>query len=1565
MLLPNTNLASSDTTLMHSVNSLRNMNSNSSLSSSKTAKTVSDVIVNDPLSLFNSSHTALNNSSDNIDSTHNNSNSSDNYWHDSSNDGGIVDLTLGTQNSSSSISPVAQHRQSSNSLMTNWLTTRKGTEKVMNQNNGQNHDHNDSRPNDYNSGRSNDQNAKITNTAHNASKPSTLVHISSSSTMIKKKNTMGGGGDDPSSSDDDDSAPAVPRDSRVRKTAAPRDWHDAEYRLLILWERNPKLSDIRTSSTSVNSWTNSLTRGDYGPDHLLVFCMLSAISREYVNPNQAMNTHCRTLSMLCESSDYYLQISFTHLSLPLLMTMSFEQLKTWIRDKRLDDFTTSNGVSLLDGIRSRNIVPFAAHRAVLVDLIQYVGVLFESRPTVALLKLLVIDSDPDDQVTIVRNICPEIYTDESPRELIRILTCFSDLTTHRCIMSPEFLCDYVDQHWLYALYIVLANRDIDYSWTYQETLEEIIQILPLNPPLTLKVGIFLIGTEKPIEYLYEANELFRIMYPSFWYANLCVRRQMTLGFYYEKSQRAPITFEFQRFVEAVGGVYPCSGRPDFDHKLIVVAPASRYVERLADRVVKYPYYELDLPWYATSYQSIKLYVDQALTRDDYSTIQKEKLNQMAVVHRKKVNTSHCIKSDFLTISRWFKLNLPWYDCTPNSEPGLEDHPLWSLLYGRNTGRLWGEIHTTSPLPGCTAPSEEEFASKVVGQEPTGSQVTSNRATHGQRRPSLDYNSQSHYNSSHYGEKRNREVYGYKSATEDDSSYYSNPQRRRSESRRSYSTKRRLDDKKREHYQPRNRGDFYTHSQIRDEHSHKLSREKRSRSRDNSRHRYIHDDKSQRNSMCGRDGRSDRTNQNVETISSKTVDQVERKSSTIATNSSKSCLPSSVQTSSTQKDTGMVDLTTFKPLFSCANLMTVSKPQHNMLFTLMNNCHLMESSVSQESPLKKYLYEHTTICWSEERPPLVGDLLLVTQCHHSIRTRILRSVPSWDLLSECDLAVYQVASIDDRAFITGLFHQLLYQAVRLNMVMESASQLDWPRILQVPPAEPAYMTFQQEAHPPAVHNTVDIISFQPANNGRSSVSCSSSVNSATPLQRTTNSVSHVQENIVNGSPNRGPLTNDDTSSNRMNSSNLTREIKHEQDIRSPSSFARLLPDASSTTPFDPKAGVRYMQDLAGTTIYYGVDSTIMKIEKQSAFRSLAGMTRISTLTQHCGGEIFDNCTIENMCNGADYDWQNRFKTHATGGPQARPQFMSLGWYALRLKLPALGALVLAFEFPASRRILDGSLRLSHFLSCDELVAGDVKIMTYKRFLSAWRGIAETYGALYHDCYRTTMKTFISEFEAKRIGFICNVEYLECWLTDILHELYFRAQQMDVTFTTNDKSLTLTPKTMTPEDWCRVMASEFEWYTLKISVTDSSSFTAIGERILCSPIISWPEIRSASTENRPARTPKGPKGSPPSSPTIPAKTPQGTQPKVNGKDTKGKGGDGIYPCVSDLQRVYKIKGKDGKFPICQPNCRYIHHDNLKGTKKSKAVSAVKTIGKSRLNDTIVAALNTAIAQDSTMI
>ena len=239
MLLPNTNLASSDTTLMHSVNSLRNMNSNSSLSSSKTAKTVSDVIVNDPLSLFNSSHTALNNSSDNIDSTHNNSNSSDNYWHDSSNDGGIVDLTLGTQNSSSSISPVAQHRQSSNSLMTNWLTTRKGTEKVMNQNNGQNHDHNDSRPNDYNSGRSNDRNAKITNTAHNASKPSTLVH-SSSSTMIKKKNTMGGGGDDPSSSDDDDSAPAVPRDSRVRKTAAPRDWHDAEYRLLILWERYPR-----------------------------------------------------------------------------------------------------------------------------------------------------------------------------------------------------------------------------------------------------------------------------------------------------------------------------------------------------------------------------------------------------------------------------------------------------------------------------------------------------------------------------------------------------------------------------------------------------------------------------------------------------------------------------------------------------------------------------------------------------------------------------------------------------------------------------------------------------------------------------------------------------------------------------------------------------------------------------------------------------------------------------------------------------------------------------------------------------------------------------------------------------------------------------------------------------------------------------------------------------------------------------------------------------------------------------------------------------------------------------
>ena len=52
------------------------------------------------------------------------------------------------------------------------------------------------------------------------------------------------------------------------------------------------------------------------------------------------------------------------------------------------------------------------------------------RPTIALLKLIVIDTDPDDQVAIGRNICPKIYTGEAPMELMRILTCFSDLTMY-------------------------------------------------------------------------------------------------------------------------------------------------------------------------------------------------------------------------------------------------------------------------------------------------------------------------------------------------------------------------------------------------------------------------------------------------------------------------------------------------------------------------------------------------------------------------------------------------------------------------------------------------------------------------------------------------------------------------------------------------------------------------------------------------------------------------------------------------------------------------------------------------------------------------------------------------------------------------------------------------------------------------------------------------------------------------------------------------------------------------------------------------------------------------------
>lgn len=119
-------------------------------------------------------------------------------------------------------------------------------------------------------------------------------------------------------------------------------------------------------------------------------------------------------------------------------------------------------------------------------------------------------------------------------------------------------------------------------------------------------------------------------------------------------------------------------------------------------------------------------------------------------------------------------------------------------------------------------------------------------------------------------------------------------------------------------------------------------------------------------------------------------------------------------------------------------------------------------------------------------------------------------------------------------------------------------------------------------------------------------------------------------------------------------------------------------------------------------------------------------------------------------------------------------------------------------------------------------------------------------------------------------------------------------------------------------------------------------------------------------RPSKTPKVPKGVKPPNPSTPNPNSNGTQTRTKGGETKDKGTEGVYPCVNDLQRVYKIKGKDGKYPVCLPNCRYIHHDQLpSGTTKKKTMGAVKMIAKGKLTDAIVASLNAAIAQDPSLI
>jgi hypothetical protein len=275
-------------------------------------------------------------------------------------------------------------------------------------------------------------------------------------------------------------------------------------------------------------------------------------------------------------------------------------------------------------------------------------------------------------------------------------------------------------------------------------------------------------------------------------------------------------------------------------------------------------------------------------------------------------------------------------------------------------------------------------------------------------------------------------------------------------------------------------------------------------------------------------------------------------------------------------------------------------------------------------------------------------------------------------------------------------------------------------------------------------------------------------------------------------------------------------------------------------------------------------------------------------------------------------------------------MSLVWYVQKEKHSNIANAIMRFRFERSREIELNSLRLAYFLGVETVaVHNKLEITNHAQLIQAWEGIAATYGGLYGFEYRQVFQRIASDLKETHLGVAYSTGFMETLSLDFLADLYTAAANMTAPLTLAGATPDMTPATMTPKDWEKVIWEEYMARKPLVNALKHLDYQN-NPRIFPQLHVAWTEIRAmCNPAILPTRKPFDKSNTQPSDNLA--------TPNSNNSNNRRSG-----PCVNSLQRKYGIKGSDNQIPACKKPCNFVHYDQLPATtKRGQLIRAVRKV------------------------
>jgi hypothetical protein len=661
-------------------------------------------------------------------------------------------------------------------------------------------------------------------------------------------------------------------------------------------------------------------------------------------------------------------------------------------------------------------------------------------------------------------------------------------------------------------------------------------------------------------------------------------------------------------------------------------------------------------------------------------------------------------------------------------------------------------------------------------------------------------------------------------------------------------------------------------------------------------------------------------------------------------------------------------------------------QRNILFSHMNNCHLLTDSTPLSSKFAQFLHQHACIHYRADRAVRIGDLFVVISANPSDIRRLERLPMSWEVLEACAVGVYQIINIIDALRTEGAWHGLLRAAPRNVLGAENTDEV-FPTRIMIPAIQPAYMVYHPDAIPltertlpnPAIpmNNDLNQASTQentsagstlhhPSRTGSSSAEdgSRSSLPDHSAFGRNRTFVNQPERDVISTPrhttlvpPSRLNTASSDfshtPSNSRLNGFDTFSGVSEQRGVHSvhcgPIALSQDLLDASQG-PLEYKSTNKLYIDRAGNKLAFGGDSKVADLDGQSALRSFATVARLQNLLRSYPGNWADNLTVGNLCISADREWATINDISSTGGPHARIAFMSLVWYVQKERHSTIANAIMRFRFDRSREVESNSLRLAYFLGIETVaVHNKLEITNHSQLIQAWEGIAATYGGLYGIEYRQVFQRIASDLKETHLGVAYSTGFMETLSLDFLADLYTAAANMTAPLTLAGATIGMSPATMTPKDWEKVIWEEYMVRKPLVNALKHLDYQN-NPRIFPPPHAAWTEIRAmCNPAILPARKPQEQR--PANTNTIEKAIPA---PKTTAKRAG--------PCVNSLQRQYSIKGVDNQIPACKKPCNFVHYDQLPATTKRSQLIRATTKVHQRFTQPQLDAMKIAIEKDT---